>query len=158
MNRFGVGALIVLLAAVPLGWAAEITPLKPSPVDKCPVCGMFVAKYPDFLAEITFNDGSRALFDGTKDMFKYYFDMTKYEHSKNPSDIKSIRVTDYYSLSVTDGYRAFYVLGSDVYGPMGRELIPFEKEDEALEFMKDHKAKAILKFGQITKEMIQKMD
>jgi nitrous oxide reductase accessory protein NosL len=33
---------------------------------------------------------------------------------------------------------AYYVLGSDIYGPMGRELIPFEKEADAKEFIKDH--------------------
>ena len=41
--------------------------------DKCPVCGMFVAKYPGFLAQIQFRDGSIAFFDGPKDFFKYYF-------------------------------------------------------------------------------------
>jgi len=30
---------------------------------------------------------------------------------------------------------------SDVYGPMGRELIPFEKMKDAEEFMTDHKVK-----------------
>jgi nitrous oxide reductase accessory protein NosL len=119
---------------------------------------MFVAKYPDFVAEILFKDGSYAVFDGMKDMFKYYFDIKKYEKSRSSSDIKAVQVTDYYNLSFIDGYAAFYVLGSDVYGPMGRELIPFDKEAEARQFMNDHQGKAILKFGEITREMIEKMD
>ena len=32
--------------------------------------------------------------------------------------------------------KAFYVIGSNVYGPMGEELIPFKNEDEAKKFMK----------------------
>jgi nitrous oxide reductase accessory protein NosL len=36
-----------------------------------------------------------------------------------------------------------------MYGPMGKELIPFEKKIEAQEFMKDHKATAVLKFEEI---------
>ena len=124
----------------------------------CPVCGMFVAPYPDFVAEILFKDGSYVVFDGMKDMMKYYSDMKKYEKVRNPSDIKAIYVTDYYSLSFVDGYAAFYVLGSDVYGPMGREFIPFGKEAEARQFMNDHQGKALLKFGEITREMIEKMD
>src|SRR5512143_1160151 len=95
-------------------------PIKPSPRDKCPVCGMFVAKYPDFLAQILFKDGSSAFFDGTKDMFKYYLNLGKYQPSKNSSDIDSIYVTNYYDVTLTDGLSAYYVLGSDIYGPMGR--------------------------------------
>ena len=117
----------------------ERKPVKPSPKDKCPVCGMFVAKYPDFLAQIIFKDGSALFFDGAKDMFKCYLNLKKYHPSKKQSDIDSIYVNDYYGLTFIDGFKAFYVIGSDIYGPMGRELIPFEKEADAREFMKDHK-------------------
>ncbi len=119
---------------------------------------MFVAKYPDFLAQILFKDGSSALFDGTKDMFRYYFNLKKYQPSKNLSDIDSIYVTNYYHLALTDGLTAYYVLGSDIYGPMGRELIPFEKESDAKEFMKDHQGKSILKFKEVTSEMVKSID
>jgi copper chaperone NosL len=158
MKRFGWVSLAILIWAVGLVWAAEPAFMKPTPTDKCPVCGMFVAKYPDFVAEIVFKDGSYVVFDGAKDMLKYHFDMKKYERNKNQSDVKSIYVTNYYSLATIDAYKAFYVIGSDVYGPMGNEFIPFEKEAQAREFMKDHKGKAIVRFNEITREMIQKMD
>ena len=61
------------LLPFPLG-AAEIAVPKPSAKDKCPVCGMFVAKYPDWLAAVRFRDGSHVFFDGAKDMFKYLHD------------------------------------------------------------------------------------
>ncbi|MDH4266667.1 MAG: nitrous oxide reductase accessory protein NosL [Deltaproteobacteria bacterium] len=141
-----------------LSHSGERKPVKPSPRDKCPVCGMFVAKYPDFLAEILFKDGSHAFFDGTKDMFRYYFNLKRYNPSKRLEDIDSIYVTDYYSLTLIDGHQAFYVTGSDVYGPMGRELIPLEKEGDAKEFMKDHKGQSILKLKDITHEMIGLLD
>jgi copper chaperone NosL len=54
--------------------------------------------------------------------------------------------------------KAFYVLGSDAYGPMGRELIPFEKETEAREFLKDHKGKNILRFRDITYSIVKGLD
>ena len=56
----------------------ERKPFKPGATDKCPVCGMFVAKYPDWVAEIIFKDGSAVYFDGCKDMFKYYFNLKRY--------------------------------------------------------------------------------
>jgi nitrous oxide reductase accessory protein NosL len=147
-----------LTLTLSLAHGGERKPLKPSPKDKCPVCGMFVAKYPDFLAEILFKDGSYAFFDGTKDMFRYYFNLKRYQPSKKQSDIDSIYVTDYYSLTLIDGYQAFYVTGSDVYGPMGRELISLEKEGDSKEFMKDHQGKSILRFSDITYEMVKALD
>ncbi len=157
MKRLGIGILIILVG-LSLSWAGGNKPVKPSPKDKCPVCGMFVGKYPDFLAEVLFKDGSYALFDGPKDMFKYYFNLKKYHPSKNLSDIDSIYVTNYYDLTLINGYTAYYVLKSDVYGPMGRELIPFEKEGDAKEFMKDHKAKSLKRFKEITYEMVKELD
>jgi copper chaperone NosL len=138
--------------------AGDRKPIKPAPRDRCPVCGMFVAKYSDWMAEIIFKDGTYAVFDGTKDMFKYYLNLGKYNPSKKLSEIDSIYVTDYYGLAFIDGYKAVYVMGSDVYGPMGRELIPFEKEGDAREFMKDHKGKSLLKFGEVTPEVTKQLD
>ena len=133
-------------------------PVKPLERDKCPVCGMFVAKYPDFITEITFKDGSYAVFDGAKDMFKYYFGLEKYNPKKKRSDMDTIYVTDYYSLTMIDGLKAFYVIGSDVYGPMGRELMPFRSRSDAGEFMKDHKGKAVLGFHEITYAVVKGLD
>ena len=156
-NDRAIVLLTLLLFASPL-WAGEAMPLKPGPKDKCPVCGMFGAKYPDWVAAITFADGSTVFFDGVKDMLKFYFNPGKYGSQKSAADIQTIHVTDYYRLEPIDGRRVFYVAGSDVYGPMGKELIPFEKEAEAQEFMKDHKGKAVLPFGQIDLSLVMGLD
>jgi copper chaperone NosL len=134
------------------------SPVVAGKTDKCPVCGMFVAKYQDFLGQIIFTDGSYALFDGSKDMFKYYFDIKRYNPTKALTDIAHIYVTDYYSVTVIDGRKAWFVTGSDVFGPMGRELIPFAKESEAKEFMKDHAGKKVLPFAEVTPEILKELD
>lgn len=134
------------------------TPIKPTEKDKCPVCGMFVAQYPDFLAVIQFKDGSYTFFDGIKDMFRFYFNPEKYKPEKTLSDIDSIFVTAYYDLTQIDGRKAYYVSGSDILGPMGKELIPLKTEAEAKTFLKDHKGKEILKFDAVTEEMIKKLE
>ena len=100
---------------------------------------MFVAKYPNFAGAITFREGSRAVFDGPKDLFTYYLDLKKYAPGKSVDQITSLAVTDYYSLKQIDGFSARYVVGSDVMGPMGTELIPFAKAADAEEFKRDHK-------------------
>ena len=119
---------------------------------------MFVARYPDWVAEIVFKDGTYAAFDGAKDLFKYYLDLKKYNPGKASGDIDSLFLKDYYSLNFVDGFEAYYVSGSDIYGPMGFELIPFQKEAEARDFMKDHKGRALLRFKDITGEIIKGLD
>jgi len=157
MKRLVLASLLAFLLLSPAG-AEEKKPVKVSQEDKCPVCGMFVAKYPDWVAEIIFKDGSYAVFDGAKDMFKYYFNLNKYNPSKKVTDIDSIYVMDYYSLTLIDGFKAFYVIGSNVYGPMGKELIPNAKEDEAKEFMSDHSGTRVLKWKEITSEVVKGLD
>lgn len=148
------GACLLVLALE----AADNKPAKPSPKDKCPVCGMFVAKYPDFLAQIAFKDGSVAFFDGTKDLFKYYLNLKKYNPKQTTNQVEAIYVTDYYSLEPIDGIKAWYAVGSNVYGPMGKELIPFAKESEAKVFMKDHQGQNLLRFPEITAALIKGLD
>lgn len=151
-------ALVGVLPVLRTAAAAPATSVPVTQTDKCPVCGMFVARYPDFLAQIIFTDGSHALFDGTKDMFKYFFDLKKYNAAKQHADIASIAVTDYYSMQPVDGKTAWYVVGSDVFGPMGRELIPFQQEMEAKEFTNDHAGKQILRFDEVTPALIKGLE
>jgi nitrous oxide reductase accessory protein NosL len=138
--------------------AQAVPPAKISPGDKCPVCGMFVAKYPDFVDQIVFKDGTHAFFDGVKDMMKYYFDLPKYNPKKTAADIAAILVTDYYTMTLIDGLQAFYVIGSNVYGPMGKELMPFKDEAAAKEFKVDHQGTSVLLFKEITPEIIKTLD
>ncbi len=149
--------LLVFLPAFPLSAADNGVP-KPTAKDKCPVCGMFVVKYPDWLAAVRFRDGSHVFFDGAKDLFKYLHDPKKYDPARKRADIQAVAVMDYYGLTWIDARKAWYVLGSDVYGPMGRELIPLERETDAREFMKDHKGMKIIRFAEATPEVIKTLD
>ena len=117
--------------------------------EKCPVCGMFLHKYPTWVSRINYKNESFA-FDGIKDMMKYYF--------QNRGNIKEILVQDYYTQKTIDATKAFFVLGSDIYGPMGNELIAFKDEKSAKRFMLDHRAKEVLQFNAITQERVYKLD
>ena len=86
-TKAGIVALLIGFLAVVASTEAEEGPLKPSPKDKCPVCGMFVAKYPDWVGEIIFKDGSAAFFDGAKDLFKYYFNLKKVRRKSNSINV-----------------------------------------------------------------------
>ena len=47
--------------------------------------------------------------------------------------------------------------GSDVYGPMGHELIPFSSRAAAENFLKDHHGKQVISFSEITSELIESL-
>ncbi|RJR33293.1 MAG: nitrous oxide reductase accessory protein NosL [Desulfobacteraceae bacterium] len=151
-------AVLFVLLILDISWGADVAPGKPSRQDKCPVCGMFVYKYPDWVGEIVFKNGKRVFFDGAKDLFKYYFDLKKYAPGSSIEDIAATYVSEYYGMKPIKAEEGFFVIGSDVYGPMGRELIPFSSGTDAETFLADHKGKTVLKFRDVTRETIQKLD
>jgi nitrous oxide reductase accessory protein NosL len=127
------------------------TAIKVPPKAKCPVCGMWVSKYPKWVAVIKV-DKDMLYFDGVKDMMKFYFDPARFHHKKSSFD--TIKVTDYYSLKPIIAQKAHYVIGSNIYGPMGEELIPFAKLSDAKAFKKDHDGKSILTFDDIEEKFL----
>lgn len=125
---------------------------------KCPVCGMFVVKYPDWAASTRFKDGTQSYYDGPKDMFSHYLDIARYTPGKRPTDITELSVREYYSLTMIDARSAWFVIGSDVYGPMGNELIPFKNQQDAVAFKAEHKGKRILRFNDVTRQIIKTLN
>lgn len=130
----------------------------PGPRDLCPVCGVVVAKYPNWVAAVAWRDGHRHYFDGAKDMFKFLFDLKRYAPGHRAQDIAAITVTEYYDLKRIDARTAFFVTGSDVLGPMGHELVPLASRADAEEFLRDHGGRRILAFGEIDPGLPGKLD
>jgi len=119
---------------------------------------MFVYKYPHWVGVVVYPAGGRYYFDGAKDLFKFRFAPGRYVRGRKWVKGTAVLVTDYYSVKLIDGRRAWYVIGSDVLGPMGRELIPFKTKADARTFMKDHKGQKVLKFDQVTPAVIKRLD
>jgi nitrous oxide reductase accessory protein NosL len=141
----------------------KIQKIKVTKKEKCPVCGMFVYKYPKWISQIFYKTAQKEFhysFDGVKDMMKFYFapnEWGKYSLATKENIIK-ILVRDYYSQKIIDAKKAFYVVNSDIYGPMGRELIPFKNQNEAKTFKKDHKATSVIAFDDISLKLILLLD
>ena len=157
-NKLIISTLLLLaLGLVPLANAAE----QPAPMVitndlSCGVCGMFPAKFVKWQTQIIFTDGVMVPFDGSKDMFKYILEMTKYEPKHTSDDIAAIWVKGFDSGKWLDGRKAVYVVGSKVMGPMGKELIPFNNGESAMKFKKANEG-MIKHFADISIEDIKKL-
>lgn len=148
--------LLLVLVASPV---LALPPVPdPAPADTCPVCGMFVAKYPEWVATVLYKDGHAHHFDGAKDMFKYLANVTHYAPAHSRDDIAVIAVTEYYGLERIDAREAWYVIGSDVYGPMGHELVPLASEEEARDFLADHSGARWVRFDEVDSKLLEALD
>ena len=155
-------SLLFLILLIPVlsgpGAATDIDVPDPQLRDACPVCGMLVARYPAWIATVLHEDGHADHFDGAKDLFKYLFDLPRYAPGRSADGISAIGVTEYYGLTRIDAYAAWYVIGSDVLGPMGHELVPLKSEADAREFKDDHQGTRILRFDEVSPELLERLD
>ena len=122
---------------------------------KCPVCGMFVSKYPKWAASMQVGQ-NHYYFDGVKDMMKYYIFDGDFPYDR--AAISQMKVSDYYTLEAIDAKSAYYVLDPDLFGPMGHELVPFKTKAQAQTFAQEHHGKRIVRFDEITASMVMALD
>ena len=156
---FGALLWLVIVASIPTTTAVENldTPATPGDRERCPVCGMFVAPYPEWVAQVRHTDGTTVFFDGCKDLFKYLLLLDEKAPDRNRKSVASVFVTNYYDGEVIAARTAHFVPGSDVMGPMGPELVPHRSVRAAADFMKDHKGWAILRFDEVTEAVLREL-
>jgi nitrous oxide reductase accessory protein NosL len=155
-RRLVAALLLCILAA--LAAAEGVALPRPGLRDTCPVCGMLVAKYPNWTAIALYRDGHAHFFDGAKDLFKYWQNYARYAPGHRREDVAGLYVTEFYGLRKIEAGKAFYVIGSDAMGPMGHELVPLETRADAEDFLKDHKGARILTFGEVTPAVVGELD
>jgi len=153
-------ALLLALLA-PSGGAAEdpqAPRIEAGAKDVCAVCGMFVARHPEWLAQVVYADGSEAFFDGPKCLFNYLLSPEKHAAGKQGVARDAVLVTSYYGGEAIPAEDAIYVVGSDVAGPMGPELVPHRTLADAEEFARDHRGDRIVRFDDVTLELLGKLE
>jgi len=119
-------------------FAAPVNIPPPGTQDRCPVCGMFVAPYPSWLATVQLDDQTMLYFDGPQDMFNYLEDRETYHPGQTPPAINAVYVTDYYTRQTFPAGDVFFISGSDVLGPMGHERVPVAGDSSLKTFLQDH--------------------
>ncbi len=116
------------------------------------ICGMQPYKNPRWMSEIELINDKKLHFASVKCMMLFYYKNDKWHDLgvKQPKDrrskdnIKALRVQDYESLKVIDAKKAFYVYGSHVMSPKGDDLVPFQYEKDAQNWMKENGGHKVL--------------
>ena len=134
MRTLAIALFVCVLSQSAL--AAALPP--PAKTDRCAVCGMLVAPFPQWVAGIELKDGRHFYFDGPKDMFVCLFDLPGCLPGVNEEQLAGVFVTEYYSTRVLPATDVVFVTGSDVLGPMGQELVPVLGREAAETFRRDH--------------------
>ena len=101
---------------------------RPVPPDaRCPVCGMYPARAPEWAAQLIFANGNAHFFDSPLSFFLYLRDVERYSPGMDAEQIAALYVTDASvrgALRWIDARTAFYVHGSDARGPMRAGNLP----------------------------------
>jgi len=155
--------LPALLAALMLGQpvaasAADLSPQQVQRATRCPVCGMYPSRTPQWTAQIVFNDQSASSFDSPVDLFRFMGNMALFDKQHKVADIGAIYVADYNTKAWTDAKKAFFVLGSKALGPMNDPNLPaFATRPTAEVFAKAQGGK-VLAFGEVTRDVIKSLN
>ena len=124
---------------------------EPTEKDSCTVCGMYPARYPKHKCQIWAKDGSTLHFCSTQCMVNFNADPSKY--MKEPAKTKMAWVTLYSDGMYESAFGTYYVVGSHVNGPMGKEAIPFKLKKNAEEFVAANGGE-IVGFSQLTPALV----
>ncbi len=116
---------------------------------KCPLCGMYPARYPKFNCQIVFQDGSYEAFDSAIGLLVYLHFPDKTGLKLKP--VAGIYFKDYLKTGWLEGDKAFFVTGSEIRGPMGVQFLPVDSEEAAEELKKQAKGKDIIHFKLINR-------
>lgn len=135
------GALCVALALAACRREERVT--------RCARCGMAVPASSHWAAGAVTAGGRALSFDTPGCMFR--------QRAADPS-LRDARlwVTPYYARAGVheDARGLVYAAGSNVRGPMGADLIPL-RAFEAATFTRDHRARRVLRFDEVTPEALQ---
>jgi hypothetical protein len=116
--------------------------------DRCSNCGMKIDPKSPWRALLVTAEGSEKAFDTPRCA------LAAWRRGKVPA--VKIRVQEFYDRTWLDGDAVRFVVGSDVPGPMGPDLVPVDAT-RAEKFLKDHEGQRALALGDITAELIEQV-
>ena len=115
---------------------------------RCGLCGMVVEPDSGWRSGGRDAEGTELSFDTPKCLLRQH-------RTRGP--VTEPWVIEYYSQARRPADVLFYVIGSDVEGPMGRDLVPVEGRDRADGFREDHGGARVLSFEEVSGEVVDEL-
>lgn len=115
---------------------------------RCKHCGMKIDPASPWRADLVAADGTATSFDTPRCA------LTSWRSGK--SQATEIRVQDYYDRRWRSGSELRFVVGGDVVGPMGPDLVPIDPA-QASKFIQDHGADRALRLEEVTLEALSQL-
>jgi hypothetical protein len=112
---------------------------------RCKNCGMRIDPQSQWRAELVAEDGSLVAFDTPRCALQSW--------RGGKTAAKAVRVQDYYDRKPREGTDVRFVVGGDVLGPMGPDLVPVDPV-RVSKFIQDHAADRAYRLEEITTEVI----
>jgi nitrous oxide reductase accessory protein NosL len=114
---------------------------------RCKHCGMKIDQTSPWRAELVAVEGTTIAFDTPRCA------LTSWRSGK--SQAARLRVQEYYERRWRDADELRFVIGGDVVGPMGPDLVPVDPA-RATKFIQDHSADRALRLDEITMDVLSK--
>ena len=121
------------------------------PLDRCPVCGMKVAKYPRFAAAIQLENKTTYYFCSNRCMLRSWLKPDIFLASEHAKLSKPV-IQAYFSGQQLDARQVIWVSGSDIIGPMGPALIPLRDDASLTAFRQRHGGQTVFWLNNLTTE------
>jgi copper chaperone NosL len=112
---------------------------------RCKHCGMKIDSASAWRADLVAADGATTSFDTPRCA------LTSWRSGK--SQAASLRVQEYYERRWRNAEELRFVIGGDVLGPMGPDLVPVEPA-HAMKFIQDHSADKALRLDELTADVL----
>lgn len=112
---------------------------------RCKNCGMRIDTASPWRAELVAEGGTITAFDTPRCALQSW--------RSGKTAAKSVRVQDYYDRQSRDGNDVRFVVGGDVLGPMGPDLVPVDPA-RVTKFIQDHGAERALRLDEVTPEVL----
>jgi len=132
---------------------------RPVPADaRCPVCGMYPARSPEWAAQVIFDNGDTQFFDSPLSLFTYLQDVGRYTAGRRASDIAASFVTDTSNGAWISAPDAVYVSGSNAVGPMRAGNFPAFASVAAAQGFASSRGGVLLSAGEISPQLLQNLN
>lgn len=91
---------------------------------RCPVCGMYPARYPKWMVQLIYRDQTQKVFDSPADLLRFMQQMEKYDRKHAKADVAVIYLSDHQKGGWINARTSYLVMGSKVRGPMNQPDLP----------------------------------